>query len=124
MSKLQGIVTEIKTLNIMEVAELVNLLQEEFGVSAASMSGPAVADSSSAVKEAEKSSFKIELIDIGTDKMKVIKALRVVKKELGLMEAKTAAETLPFLISADANKADSETIKKTMEEAGAKVKLS
>ena len=125
MSKLQGIVSEIKTLNIMEIAELVNLLQDEFGVSASSMAVSSNSnDNSSAAKEAEKNSFKIELIDSGADKMKVIKALRLVKKELGLMEAKSAAETLPYLIVSDANKADSENIKKIMEEAGAKVKLS
>lgn len=122
-SKLNTIVEEIKSLNIMEVAELVSKLQETFGVSAASMAAPAASASSEAPKE-EKSIFKVELVDSGADKMKVIKALRVVKKELGLMEAKAATENLPFLIFADANKADSENAKKLLEEAGAKVKLS
>jgi len=125
MSKLQGIITEIKTLTIIELAELVDQLQKEFGVSASSMIGQASSASvESAPAAAVKTSFKVELIESGAEKTKVIKALRVVKKDLGLIEAKNATENLPYLIFAEANKEDSENAKKTLEEAGAKVKIS
>jgi large subunit ribosomal protein L7/L12 len=129
MSKLQQIIGSIKDLNVLELSELVGKLQEEFGISSADLSGsaPVSAQSSaagSAKKEEEKSSFKVELVDIGADKMKVIKALRQVKKELGLIEAKNATESLPYLIFADSKKDDAESAEKLLAEAGAKVKLS
>jgi large subunit ribosomal protein L7/L12 len=125
MSKLQGIITEIKTLTIIELAELVDQLQKEFGVSASSMVGQVDSASSEAAPAvAAKTSFKVELIESGTEKTKVIKALRVVKKDLGLIEAKNATENLPYLIFSEANKEDSDNAKKTLEEAGAKVKIS
>lgn len=122
MSKVQGLISEIKNLSIIETLELVEKLQAEFGVSAASM----VAPSQAAVVEAvvSKTNFKVELIDIGAEKTKVIKALRVVKKELGLIEAKNATENLPYLVFAESNKEDTDNAKKVLEEAGAKIKIS
>ena len=122
MSKIQQIISEIKTLSMIEVAELVAALQTEFGVSAAAMAGPAQA-TVAAEAPAAKTSFKIELIDTGAEKTKVIKALRVINKSLGLIEAKNATENLPFVVLADANKEDSDNAKKLLEEAGAKVKV-
>jgi large subunit ribosomal protein L7/L12 len=125
MSKVQGLLSEIKGLSIVEVLELVEALQTEFGVSAAvapiAAAGEATTGSGAAV---EKTIFKVELIEAGTEKTKVIKALRVVKKELGLIEAKNATENLPYLVLAEGNKEDSENAKKLLEEAGAKVKVS
>ncbi len=124
MSKVEGLLSEIKKLSIVEVLELVEVLQTEFGVSAAMSAGNANIGVNVAPVEAEKTVFKVELIETGSDKMKVIKALRVLKKELGLTEAKTAAENVPYLVFADCNKEDKENAKKVLEEAGAKVKIS
>ncbi len=128
MSKLQQIIGSIKDLNVLELSELVGKLQEEFGVSSADLAGSAMSgqavSSGSAKKEEEKTSFRVELVDIGVDKMKVIKALRQIKKELGLIEAKNATENLPYLIFADSKKDDAGSAEKLLAEAGAKVKLS
>jgi large subunit ribosomal protein L7/L12 len=123
MSKLQTIISDVKSLSVIELAELVAKLQEEFGVSAASMAAPAAAGAAAPAAEA-KTSFKVELVESGAEKTKVIKALRQIKKDLGLIEAKNATENLPYLVLADANKEDSESAKKILEEAGAKVKIS
>ncbi len=122
MSKVQGLISEIKGLSIVETMELVEKLQVEFGVSAASMAAPAQVAAVEAV--AAKTNFKVELIDTGAEKTKVIKALRVIKKELGLIEAKNATENLPYLVFADSNKEDTDNAKKVLEEAGAKIKIS
>jgi large subunit ribosomal protein L7/L12 len=122
MSKVQELISEIKNLSIIETLELVEKLQSEFGVSAASMAMPAQTATVDAV--AVKTNFKVELIDIGAEKTKVIKALRVVKKELGLIEAKNATENLPYLVFAESNKEDTDNAKKILEEAGAKLKVS
>lgn len=126
MSKLQTIISDVKSLTVIELAELVAKLQEEFGVSAASMSAPVAGGASAgqvAATEA-KNSFKVELVESGAEKTKVIKALRQIKKDLGLIEAKNAAENLPYVVLVDANKEDTDAAKKVLEEAGAKVKIS
>jgi large subunit ribosomal protein L7/L12 len=123
MSKVQGLISEIKNLSIVETLELVEKLQSEFGVSAASMSMPA-AEVATVESAAVKLNFKVELVDTGAEKTKVIKALRLIKKELGLIEAKNATENLPYLIFAEANKEDTDNAKKILEEAGAKLKIS
>ena len=123
MSKLQTIISDVKTLSIIELAELVAKLQVEFGVSAAAMSGPSQNGPAAVATEA-KSVFKVELIETGAEKTKVIKALRQIKKDLGLIEAKNATENLPYLVLGESNKEDSESAKKILEEAGAKVKIS
>ena len=122
MSKVQGLISEIKNLSVVEVLELVEKLQSEFGVSAASMAAPA--QTAAVEVAAVKSNFKVELVDVGAEKTKVIKALRVVKKELGLIEAKNATENLPYLVFTESNKEDTDNAKKVLEEAGAKVKIS
>jgi large subunit ribosomal protein L7/L12 len=123
MSKVQELVSEIKKLSVVEVLDLVDKLQVEFGVSAASMAAPAQTAVVEAVATA-KANFKVELIDTGAEKTKVIKTLRMIKKEMGLIEAKNATENLPFLIFTEANKEDTDNAKKLLEEAGAKVKIS
>lgn len=124
MSKVQGLLSEIKGLSIVEVLELVEALQTEFGVSAAVAPVAAAGEAATGSAAVEKTIFKVELIEAGTEKTKVIKALRAVKKELGLIEAKNATENLPYLVLAEGNKEDSENAKKLLEEAGAKVKIS
>lgn len=124
MSKLQAIITDIKSLTVIELAELVDQLQEVFGVSAASMSAPSSSSQAAAPAAEAKTSFKVELVETGAEKIKVIKALRQIKKDLGLTEAKAATENVPYLIADQASKDESDSMKKLLEEAGAKVKVS
>lgn len=127
MSKVQNLMQEIKGLSITEVLSLVELLEQEFGVSAASMASSAVtANVDTQAQEATaKTNFKVELIEFAADKKNsVIKAIRLVKKELGLIEAKKASEALPFVLFESANKEESENAKKVLEEAGGKIKIS
>ncbi|MFH1254349.1 MAG: 50S ribosomal protein L7/L12 [bacterium] len=119
------IVEEISKMSVMELAELVKTLEEKFGVSAAAPMAAAAAVSSSApvaAAQEEKSEFKVILKEAGTDKIKVIKALRTVTT-LALGAAKEAVESAPFVVSEAAPKEDAQKIKKALEEAGAKVEL-
>jgi large subunit ribosomal protein L7/L12 len=119
------IVEEISKLSVMELAELVKALETKFGVSAAMPMAAAapVAAAAPAAAEEEKNEFKVILKDSGTDKIKVIKALRTVST-LALGAAKEAVENTPFVIAESAPKEDAQKIKKALEEAGAKIELS
>lgn len=126
-AKLDQLITEISNLTALELAELTKALEEKFGVTAAAPMGVAVAapaEAAAGKKEEEKDSFKIELIDAGPDKIKAIKAVRQIKKDLGLTEAKKMVEELPSLLAESASKEEAKTIKEVMEAAGAKIKLS
>ena len=123
-SNLQEIVDKVEKLTVLEVADLVKALEEKFGVSAAApvMMAAAGAPAASAAAEEEKSTFNIELTDSGATKINVIKALREVTT-LGLKEAKDMVDGAPKMVKEGATKEESETIKKKLEEAGAKVTL-
>ncbi|HAO81785.1 MAG: 50S ribosomal protein L7/L12 [Parcubacteria group bacterium GW2011_GWD2_43_10] len=122
--KFQKLVSEIEKLSVIDLAELVKVLEEKFGVSAAApvMMAAAGAPAASAAAEEEKSTFNIELTDSGATKINVIKALREVTT-LGLKEAKDMVDGAPKMVKEGATKEESETIKKKLEEAGAKVTL-
>ncbi len=125
MSKIQGLISEIKNLSALEMLELVDTLQTEFGVSASSFAPAAQTAAVAAAAPEAKTSFGVSLVTVpATEKTKVIKALRTVRKDLGLMEAKAATENLPFIVFTEANKEDMENAKKVLEEAGAQVKVS
>lgn len=122
----EQIVSEISKLTVMELAQLVKALEEQFGVSAAvpvAAAAPAVGADQSASKAEEKSEYKVELVEGGADKIKTIKALRSVKN-IGLVEAKKAVEEPPFVIEETTSKENANKIKEALEAAGAKVKLS
>lgn len=123
---IEQLVEQISTLNLLEVADLVKALEEKFGVSAAmSMSAPAMGGASEAAAPAEeKSEFKVELLEAGAEKIKVIKALREIKKDLGLTEAKKMVDEAPSVIVEAASKDEAKAMKEKLEAAGAKVKLS
>lgn len=127
MSKsMENLVKEISGLTVLELAELTKALETAFGVSAAmpmAAAAPA-AEASAGKKEEEKTEFKVELVDAGANKINVIKALRQVKKDLGLTEAKKMAEETPSVIAEAASKDEAKVMKETLEAAGAKVKLS
>lgn len=120
---LERIVEEVGALTLLEIADLVKLMEEKFGVSAA-MPVAAAAAAAPAAAEAEKTEYKVELLDSGPNKIESIKALRKVKKELGLTDAKKLIESAPIVIAESAPKADALALKEALEAAGGKVKLS
>jgi large subunit ribosomal protein L7/L12 len=129
-NSVQNLVNTIGALSVIELAELTKALEEKFGVSAAMpmASAPVAAASAGAAAGAaeaeEKAEFKVELLDGGAEKIKTIKALRKVKKDLGLTEAKTMVDSAPVVIAEGVSKADAKMMKDELEAAGAKVKLS
>ena len=119
--ELREIVEEIKTKTVVEINELVKMLEEEFGVSAAAavVAGPAVAEA--AVVE-EKTEFNVVLTEVGANKIAVIKAVREATG-LGLMEAKAMVEGTPATVKENVPTADANALKTALEAAGAKVEL-
>lgn len=118
------LVEEISKMSVMELAELVKEIEEFFGVSAAAQAVAAAPVAGGAAPAAEaKTEFKVVLKDGGSEKIKVIKALRTVTT-LSLGDAKKAVDEVPFTVSEAAPKEEAEKIKKALEEAGAKVELS
>jgi len=123
--KLQKIATEIEGLTALEMSDLAKYLEEKFGVSSMptmAMAAPQVANSSE-TKAEEKSTFTVVLTDAGANKLNVIKAVREVLPNLGLMDAKKAVETVPFEVLKEVKKEQAEEAKKKLEAAGAKVEL-
>ena len=120
--KFASLVSSIEKMSVLDLAELVKILEEKFGVSAAApammMAGPAA--SAEAVEE--KDSFDVELTDGGANKINVIKAIRTVT-ELGLKEAKDLVDGAPAMVKAGASKDEANKMKAVLEEAGAKVEL-
>jgi large subunit ribosomal protein L7/L12 len=124
--KLQKIATHIEELNVVELADLAKYLEDKFGVTAAPMAVAAPAGGAAAGAAApaeEKTSFDVVLAAAGDNKLGVIKAVREIKQELGLMEAKKLVETAPQTLLTGVKKEEAETAKKKLEEAGAKVEL-
>ncbi len=122
--KLKKIVDEIKALSLIEVADLVKVLEEEFGVSAAV--APIMMNSMSqgaAIAVEEKTEFDVILKEAGSNKIAAIKAVRVVKPELGLGEAKTFVESLPKTLAEGAKKEVAEKMKKDFEATGCVIEL-
>lgn len=124
--KFKSIVSEIEKMSVLDLSELVKILEEKFGVSAAApmMMGPAMAGSAGAGEAAaeEKTEFDVELTAAGAQKINVIKAVREITG-LGLKEAKDMADAAPKVIKEKVAKAQAEEIKKKLEEVGATVTL-
>ena len=125
MADLNKIKEELNKLTILEVAELVKTLEEEWGVSAAAPMGMAMAMPAAAAAEPveEKTEFTVELASFGDNKIAVIKEVRSVVPGLGLGDAKTLVESAPSVVREGVPKAEAEEIKKKLEAAGAKVNL-
>ena len=123
MAKLstQDIIDAIKELTVLELNDLVNACEEEFGVSAAAGVVVAAAGAGAAAAE-EKDEFDVELTEVGAEKVKVIKVVREITG-LGLKEAKDLVEAAPKVVKEAAAKAEAEDLKKKLEEVGAKVTL-
>jgi large subunit ribosomal protein L7/L12 len=121
--KLQKIIDEVSKLSVLELADLVKALEDKFGVSAAPVAvAGGVAAAAPAAAE-EKSEYDVILASAGANKIAVIKALRELRQDLGLVEAKTLADSAPKPVLEGAKKEDAEAAKKKLEEAGAKVEL-
>ena len=119
------LVDAISSMTVIELSELVKELEEKFGVSAAApvamagmmpMAGPAEAAE-------EKTTFDVELTDVGSQKIKVIKVAREVIAGLGLKEAKDLVEAAPKIVKEGCTKEEAEEIKKKFEEMGAKMTI-
>ena len=119
--KITAMIEEVKTLTVLELAELVHALEDEFGVSAAAAAVAAPA-AGAAPAEEEKTEFDVILKDVGANKMQVIKTVKEITG-LGLKEAKAIVDGAPKAIKEKASKADAEDIKKKLEEVGAKVEI-
>ncbi len=120
-AKFEKLVGEIEKMSVLDLAELVKVLEEKFGVSASApammMAGPAAAE---AVEE--KDAFDVEITEAGANKIAVIKAVREIT-EMGLKEAKDLVDAAPKVLREGVKKEDAEALKKKLEEAGAKVTL-
>ena len=124
MSKLDKIVEDLSSLTVLEAADLAKLLEEKWGVSAAApvavAAGPAAAAAPAAEAQTE---FSVILKDAGDKKINVIKVVREVVPSLGLKEAKDRVEAAPKAVKEGVTKEEAETIKKKLEESGAKVEI-
>ena len=122
--KLQKIASEIEKLTVVEVADLAKYLEEKFGVTAvAAVAAPASGGAAAGAPAEEKTTFTVVLTDAGANKLNVIKTVREVKPELGLMDAKKLVETAGSEVLTDVKKDVAEEAKKKLEAAGAKVTL-
>jgi large subunit ribosomal protein L7/L12 len=117
------ILNAISNMTVLEVVELIEAMEEKFGVSAAAMAvaGPAGGGGGAAAAE-EQTEFTVVLADVGANKVGVIKAVREITG-LGLKEAKDLVDGAPKPVKEGVSKADAEAAKKKLEEAGAKADL-
>ncbi len=123
--KFKALVEQIEKLSVLDLSELVKVLEDKFGVSAAApmMMGAMPATGAAAGGEAEeKSTFNVELTSAGGSKIAVIKVLREATGK-GLKEAKDMADAAPKVVKENASKEEAEDLKKKLEEAGATVTL-
>ena len=123
-AKFKTVVEEIEKLSMVDMVELVKVLEERFGVSAAApvMMAGAIAGGSEGAAAEEKTSFSVELKSAGAQKIQIIKAIRELTG-LGLKEAKDIADGAPKIVKENIAKAEAEEMKKKLEEAGAVAEL-
>ena len=123
----EDLIEEIKTMSVLDLAEVVKALEEEFGVSAAApvvvAAGSGAGGDADGAAAEEKDEFDVVLKDIGANKISVIKAVRELTP-LGLKEAKDLVEAAPKPILEGASKDDADAAKSKLEEAGAVVEVS
>jgi large subunit ribosomal protein L7/L12 len=124
--KVQGIISTIKELNVLELSQLVKALETEFGVTAtapmAVAAAPAAGAAAPAAEVEEKSEFTVILKSFGANKINVIKAIREVTN-LGLKESKDMVEGAPKTVKENINKQEAASIKEKLEAAGATVEV-
>jgi large subunit ribosomal protein L7/L12 len=120
--KITNIIEEIKSLTIIELADLVKAVEDEFGVSAAAPVGVVAVAGAAAPAAEEKTEFDVVLKSFGAKKLDVIKAVREITG-LGLKEAKEMVEGAPKTVKEGVSKDEAESLKKSLEEAGAEVEV-
>lgn len=124
MADISNIAEELGKLTVLEAAELVKKLEEEWGVSAAApVAAAAAGPAADAGPAEEKTDFDVFLAEAGGNKIAVIKAVRGVVSGLGLAEAKKLVESAPVVLLEGAPKDAADAAKKALEEAGAKIEL-
>jgi len=121
----EDILNAISNMTVMEVVDLVKMMEEKFGVTAAApvaMVAAGGAAAAAAPAAEEKTEFNVTMTSFGANKVGVIKVIREITG-LGLKEAKDLVEGVPGTVKEGVNKADSDAMKKKLEEAGAKVEI-
>jgi large subunit ribosomal protein L7/L12 len=123
--KFEKLVKEIEKMSVLDLAELVKVLEEKFGVSAAAPVAVAAASAAAegGAQAEEKTSFDVVLKEGGVNKIGVIKVVREAVPEKGLKEAKDLVDGAPQVVKAGLKKDEAEALKKKLEEAGAKVEI-
>ena len=119
-TKFADLVTTVEKLSVVEIAELVKLLEAKWGVSAAAPVAAAAVGAAATVEE--KSSFNVELAEVGPNKISMIKVVREITG-LGLKEAKDIVDAAPKVVKEGVAKAEAEDMKKKLEDAGGKANL-
>lgn len=123
MADIKAIAEELVNLTVKEVNELANVLKDEYGIEPAAAAVAVAAAPGAAAEEAEeKTEFNVVLVDAGSAKLKVVKAVKEACG-LGLKEAKDLVDGAPSTLKEGMAKAEAENLKKAIEEAGAKVEL-
>lgn len=122
-AKLEKIVKEIESLTVVEAADLASYLENKFGVSAMQAVASSVQAAPATAPTEEKTAFTVILSSSGDNKLGVIKAVREILPNLGLMDAKKLVESVPKDIVTNVKKDQAEETKKKLEAAGAKVEL-
>ncbi len=123
MADIEKIAEELGKLTVLEAADLVKKLEEEWGVSAAAPAAAMMMAPAEAAEEEEKTSFDVMLTEIGGQKISVIKAVREVASGLGLADAKKLVESAPVAVLEGVSKDDAEAAKAKLSEAGATIEL-
>ncbi len=118
----EEMIEEIKKMTVVELADLVKAIEEEFGVSAVAAAAPAAGAGAGAAAAEEKTSFNVVLTSAGDQKIKVIKVVRDATG-LGLKEAKELVDGAPKTVKENVSKEEAETLKAQFSEAGAVVEL-
>lgn len=125
-AKFKGLVEEIEKMSVLDLSELVSILEDKFGVSAAApammMAGPMAGGAGDAGGAEEKTEFDVELTDVGGNKIAVIKAVKAATG-LGLADAKALVDGAPAKVKEALPKAEAEALKAQIEEAGGKAEL-
>jgi large subunit ribosomal protein L7/L12 len=122
MSNLNTIVEQLSKLTVLEAADLVKILEETWGVSAAAPVAVAAAGAAPAAAAEEQTEFSVVLKNAGANKINVIKEVRAITG-LGLVEAKTLVEAAPKAVKDGVSKDEAAKLKKILEDAGATVEL-
>lgn len=120
--KFKKLVEEVEKMSVLDLSELVKVLEDKFGVSAAAPAMMMAAAPAAAAAVEEKSEFNVELVECGANKINVIKAVKEITG-LGLAEAKGLVDGAPKMIKEGVKKDEAEAMKKKIEEAGGKVNL-